>query len=231
MYENIPIHRFSYFYPYVGLSPQGKALLDQKAGNLFSFSLLKALLTKRKLDLIHLHTGKRMGGIGRFCARVRRIPYIISLHGGNLAVPEDERGTWVEPTKGSFEWGKLLGWFVGSRRVLSDASAIICVGKEEYDAMVRQYPDTDIEYLPTASKSSGFETGDGKAFRETYNIPQDRFVCLTMARLDVRRISWDSSDSSLLSLKRTPRSICFLSDLRQTAHMQILWYRKHTGSL
>ena len=58
-----------------------KALLDQKAGNLFSFSLLRALLFKKKLDLIHLHTGKRMGGIGRFCARIRHIPYIISLHG------------------------------------------------------------------------------------------------------------------------------------------------------
>ncbi len=86
-----------------------KFLLDKKAGNLFSFSLLRALLSKKELDLIHLHTGKRMGGIGRYCAMKRNIPYIISLHGGNLAVPDDERETWVEPTKGKFEWGKYWG--------------------------------------------------------------------------------------------------------------------------
>ena len=187
LYEDIPIRRFSYFYPYAGLPSNVKALLDQKAGNLFSFSLLRALLFKKKLDLIHLHTGKRMGGIGRFCARIRHIPYIISLHGGNLAVPEEERETWVEPTKGFFEWGKLLGMLVGSRRVLADASAIICVGKDEYDAMVTQYPETYIEYLPNGVDIERFRTGDGKAFRDRYNIPHDRFVCLTMARLDVQK--------------------------------------------
>ncbi len=186
-YQGVPIHRFPYFYPYAGLSAHGKSLLDQKAGNLFSFSLLWALLFKKDLDLIHLHTGKRMGGIARLCARVRRIPYIISLHGGNLAVPEEERGTWVEPTRGLFEWGKLLGMLVGSRRVLADASAIICVGKDEYDAMVTRYPDATIEYLPNGVDIERFTTGDGKAFRDRYGIPQDRFVCLTMARLDVQK--------------------------------------------
>ena len=186
-YENIPIRRFSYFYPYIGLSSSVKDLLDQKAGNLFSFSLLKALLSKEKLDLIHLHTGKRMGGIGRYCANRRHIPYIISLHGGNLAVPQDERETWVEPTQKSVEWGKVLGMLVGSRRVLDDASAIICVGKDEYDAMIPRYPDKYIEYLPNGVDIERFETGDGKSFREQFNIPPDRFVCLTMARLDVQK--------------------------------------------
>ncbi|MBN2860526.1 MAG: glycosyltransferase family 4 protein [Sphaerochaetaceae bacterium] len=186
-YQGVPIHRFTYVYPYAGLSTHAKSLLDQKAGNLFSFSLLWALLFRKDLDLIHLHTGKRMGGIGRLCARVRRIPYIISLHGGNLAVPEDERDTWVEPTKGLFEWGKVLGMLVGSRRVLADASAIICVGKDEYDAMVTQYPDAYIEYLPNGVDIQRFETGDGAAFRRTYGISEDRFVCLTMARLDVQK--------------------------------------------
>ena len=186
-YRGVPIRRFPYFYPYLGLSAQAKSLLDQKAGNLFSFSLLWALLFRKDLDLIHLHTGKRMGGIARLCARIRRIPYIISLHGGNLAVPEEERGTWVEPTRGLFEWGKLLGLLVGSRRVLTDASAIICVGRDEYDAMVTRYPDSYIEYLPNGVDIERFTAGDGKAFRERYGIPQDRFVCLTMARLDVQK--------------------------------------------
>jgi len=186
-YENIPIRRFSYFYPYFGLSSKVKTLLDQKAGNLFSFSLLRALLFKKKLDLIHLHTGKRMGAIGRYCALKRHIPYIISLHGGNLAVPQDERETWVEPTSGTLEWGKILGFIFGSRRVLDDANAIICVGKDEYDAMVKKYPEKYIEYLPNGVDIERFKKGDGESFRKAYDIPQNRFVCLTMARLDVQK--------------------------------------------
>jgi glycosyltransferase involved in cell wall biosynthesis len=186
-YKGIPIRRFSYFYPYLGLSAQAKTQLDQKAGNLFSFSLLRALLAKKELDLIHLHTGKRMGGIARYCALKRHIPYIISLHGGNLAVPQDERETWVEPTRGKLEWGKLLGYWVGSRKVLQEASAIICVGKDEYDAMTKRYPDKYIEYLPNGVDINRFSHGDGKAFRSEHGIPSDRFVCLTIARLDVQK--------------------------------------------
>jgi len=186
-YKGIAIRRFSYFYPYVGLSLPAKTQLDKKAGNLFSFSLLRALLSKKKLDLIHLHTGKRMGGIARYCAHKRHIPYIISLHGGNLAVPVDEMETWTEPTKGKLEWGKILGYYVGSRKVLEDASAIICVGKDEYEAMSKRYPNKYIEYLPNGVDIKRFSKGDGKSFRAAHGIPLDRFVCLTMARLDVQK--------------------------------------------
>ncbi|MDY0287624.1 MAG: glycosyltransferase family 4 protein [Sphaerochaeta sp.] len=186
-YKGVRIRRFSYFYPYLGLKAGVKDQLDKKAGNLFSFSLMRALLGKKELDLIHLHTGKRMGGIARYCAKKRGIPYVISLHGGNLAVPEDERETWVEPTKGKLEWGKLLGYWVGSREVLADASAIICVGMDEYTAMTARYPDKYIEYLPNGVDLGRFAQGDGKAFRAEHSIPQGRFVCLTMARFDVQK--------------------------------------------
>ncbi len=205
MYKGVPIRRFSYFYPYLGLSEQAKTQLDKKAGNLFSFSLLRALLAKKELDLIHLHTGKRMGGIARYCAHKRHIPYIISLHGGNLAVPQDERDTWLEPTKGKLEWGKLLGYWVGSRKVLEQASAIICVGKDEYDAMIKRYPDTYIEYLPNGVDIQRFSQGDGKAFRSEHGIPSDRFVCLTMARLDVQKNQLGLLEQLPMLLKQNPK--------------------------
>lgn len=186
-YKGVPIKRFSYFYPYLGLNLEAKKQLDKKAGNLFSFSLLFSLFRKEKLDLIHLHTGKRMGGIGRYCALKRHIPYVISLHGGNMAVPQDEKETWTEPTKGKLEWGKLLGYVVGSRKVLADASAIICVGMDEYEAISKQYPKKIVEYLPNGVDIERFSKGDGDSFRQMYSIPKERFVCLTMARFDVQK--------------------------------------------
>ena len=44
------------------------------------------------LDLIHLHTGKRLGAIGRYVAAQRRLPYVIS-HGGVYDVPASEAQT------------------------------------------------------------------------------------------------------------------------------------------
>lgn len=187
-FRHIPIQRCSYFYPYLGLSREDRLQLDRKAGNLFSWSLLFALLNKKRpVDILHLHTGKRLGGIVRLAARMRRIPYIISLHGGYLAVPSSERQTWTDPTRHAFEWGKLLGLLVGSRRVLDDASAILCVGREEFDAMHKAYPEKKVIHLPNGVDIERFAKGDGKTFRERYSIAQDAFVLLTVARIDEQK--------------------------------------------
>ncbi|RMG46940.1 MAG: glycosyltransferase family 1 protein, partial [Acidobacteria bacterium] len=72
--DGVPVRRVSYFYPYWRLRPEAKRQLDKKGGNLFSFALMKALWKYPHLDLIHLHTMKRLGGIGRYVARRRGIP-------------------------------------------------------------------------------------------------------------------------------------------------------------
>lgn len=187
-YRGIPIQRCSYFYPYIGLSRKDKLQLDRKAGNLFSWSLLFALLDrKRPAHILHLHTGKRLGGIVRLAARIRHIPYIISLHGGYLAVPQAERQTWTDPTSHAVEWGKLLGLLVGSRKVLDDAAAIVCVGREEYEAMHKAYPDKRVVHLPNGVDVERFEKGDGRQFRKLHDISQDAFVLLTVARIDEQK--------------------------------------------
>ncbi|MCF7933924.1 MAG: glycosyltransferase family 4 protein [Spirochaetia bacterium] len=187
VYRGIRIRRFPYFYPYLGLSPQAKEQLDQKAGNLFSFSLLRALSRERDVDIIHLNTGKRLGSIGRYAARRRKIPYVISLHGGKLTVPKGESDTWTEPTKGAFEWGKILGFLYGSRKVLEDAAAIICVGRDEYTAISRKYPKKRVKYLPNGVDLKRFAQGDGTWFRTLYKIPEDRFLILNVARIDPQK--------------------------------------------
>ncbi len=186
-YQGIHIRRFPYFYPYLGLSSDAKFQLDKKAGNLFSFSLLRALRKEKDIDIIHLNTGKRLGSIGRYVAKKRGIPYVISLHGGKLTVPKGEVSTWTEPTKGSFEWGKLLGFLYGSRKVLDDAAAIICVGRDEYTAISRSYPNKKVVYLPNGVDLDKFAGGDGPWFRKLYKIPEDRFLTLTVARIDPQK--------------------------------------------
>jgi glycosyltransferase involved in cell wall biosynthesis len=183
----VQVTRFPYFYPYWGLSLEAKRQLDHKGGNLFSFALWRWLRQVPNLDLIHLHTGKRLGGIVRHVAARRRIPYVVSLHGGVLDVPGAEAQSWIEPTHGTLEWGKLLGLWVGSRRVLTDAAAVICVGQEECRRVQQAYPDTPVVHLPNGVDPARFAQGDGPRFRHLHGIPADAWVMLCVGRLDPQK--------------------------------------------
>ncbi len=205
-YRGIPIRRYSYSYPYLGLTESDRRQLDRKAGNLFSWSLLLALLRLKPVDLFHLHTGKRLGGIVRFCALRRHIPYVVSLHGGYLAVPTAERETWTDPTRHAVEWGKILGMLVGSRRVLDDASAIICVGRDEYDAMRTRYPDKKVVHLPNGVDLERFGQGQGDSFRELHGIPLDRFLYVTVGRIDVQKNQLAVIEHLPILLERVPQA-------------------------
>lgn len=180
--DGIPVERFNYFYPYLGLSGDARKSLDMKGGNLFSFDMLRKLVSDDKPDLYHLHTGKRMASIIRWVAKRKNKPYIVSLHGGNLDIPEEEKRSFVEPTSGSFEWGKALGWFFGSRKVLDDASAIVCVGKKESELMQELYPNKRVVYLPNGVDCSKFART--RANRD-YKKPVKRILCV--GRIDPQK--------------------------------------------
>jgi len=187
MIDGVQVTRVPYFYPYFGLSKAARHALDKKGGNLFSFSMLRRLQAYPGLDLIHAHAGKRLGGICRHVARRRNIPYVISLHGGVFDVPAEEARRWTEPTRGAVEWGKALGWWVGARRVLDDAAAVICVGRQEYEETQRRLPNTRVTLLPNGVDSARFATGDGARFRAEYRIPPHAWVILLISRIDPQK--------------------------------------------
>jgi len=183
----VSVTRFSYLYPYLGLSEGARAQMDRKGGNLFSFPLMRGLRRFPHLDLIHLHTGKRLGAIGRYVAARRRLPYVISLHGGVYDVPAGEAQTWTAPANGAFEWGKALGWWVGARRVLEDAAAIVCVGQKELQEAQRRHPKQTVVHLPNGVDAGRFASGDGSGFRSRRGIPADAFVILVVGRIDPQK--------------------------------------------
>jgi glycosyltransferase involved in cell wall biosynthesis len=183
----VDIHRFSHFYPYLGLTPGARQQLDMRAGNLFSATLLRHLLTAPPPDTYHLHTGKRMGGIVRTAARYHRRPYVISLHGGVMDVPAEERQRWTEPTLGTWEWGRLLGAAVGARRVLQDAAAIFCVNCAEQQALQEQMPHKRILWTPNTVDLARYQGGCGSRFRSQHRIPAEAKLVLNVARIDEQK--------------------------------------------
>ena len=185
--RGLSVHRVPYFYPYLGLGPEAKGQLDRCGGNLFAPRLLSTLLRQPRLDLIHLHTGKRLGGLARVAAQLRGIPYIISLHGGQADTPSQEARRYTAPTQGALEWGKALGLMVGSRRVLQDAAAVLTVSEAEAKALGQQLPGRPIYHVPNGVDAHRFAVGDGAAFRERFAIPQDAKLLLNVGRLDPQK--------------------------------------------
>jgi glycosyltransferase involved in cell wall biosynthesis len=185
--RDVDVHRHQYVYPFWGLSRQAKRDMDRKGGNLLSFPLFRALLGASGADILHAHSGKRLGGIVRTAARMRKIPYVISLHGGLIDVPGDEMKEMLEPLRGAFEWGRAFGAALGARRVLDDASAILCVGRNEQKAVQARYPDKRVEWLPNGVDAKRFASGNGRAFLAKNGIPRNRKLILNVGRIDPQK--------------------------------------------
>lgn len=183
----IPVRRFGYFYPYLGLSAFDKQALDKKGGSPVSMGLFRAVLCEPDVRLFHLHTMGRLSAQVRTAARWRKRPYVISLHGGAFHTQEAELKTMADPTRGKLEWGKVLGAVFGSHRVLGEADHIICVGQAEFEAARRRLPHDRVSALPNGVDPKKFERGDGATFRRKHNIARDAFVILCLSRIDAQK--------------------------------------------
>ena len=185
--EGIYVHRHRYTYPFLGLSKQARNEMDRKGGNLLSLSLLRSLLRAKDADIFHAHSGKRLGGIVRTAARRRGLPYVISLHGGVYDVPDNEMQQMLQPTKGTFEWGRAFGAALGARRVLDDADAILCVGQNEQQEVQARFPHKRVEWLPNGVDIDCFSNGNGQRFRSKHGIPQESKMLLCVSRIDYQK--------------------------------------------
>jgi glycosyltransferase involved in cell wall biosynthesis len=185
--EGVPVRRFAYTYPFLGLSRADCAALDKKGGNLLSLSLFKSLLAAPNVRLFHAHALNRLGGTVRTAARLRRKPYVVSLHGGVFDVPAAERDVLLKPVTNKLEWGKVFGALLGARRVLEDADQVICVGYSEFEEAKKQLSHDRVAYLPNGVDAAKFDRGDGAGFRRKHNIPAEAFLVLNISRLDAQK--------------------------------------------
>lgn len=183
----VPVKRYPYCYPFFGLSSGDRAALDKKGGNLLSLSLFFAMYRAKNVRLYHAHALKRVGGEVRTAARLRKKPFVVSLHGGVFDVPKAELGAMLKPIENKTEWGKPFGALFGSRKVLADADYVICVGQSEMEKAKRELTHDRIAYLPNGVDCAKFTTGDGAAFRAKHQIPADALLVLNISRIDSQK--------------------------------------------
>ncbi|QDO83566.1 glycosyltransferase family 4 protein [Shewanella psychropiezotolerans] len=177
----IPVKRFTYSYTRLGLSKKHRLLLDKRGGNMFSLSLFFYLLFSKKTKVFHLHTMGRLGAIARIAARLKGIPYVVSIHGGYLGLPKEQLDDMMQPLKGSFNWGKPFDLLLQSGKVIEGADAVICVGENEREKIAAKYPEKKVVYLPNGVDKQRFSSGNASAFISKYHFTRTDKIILCVS--------------------------------------------------
>ncbi len=185
------VKRFHACVPIWGISPERKRQMVTVGGNLMSFELIRALWREPDLAVIHSHTMGRIGAIGRMVARRRGLPFVFTSHGGVYDLPDSLKSSLNAPAALSWEWGKLCGLLLRTRRLMSEADAVItCNGREA--ALIRErHPGQRVVVQPHGVTARFYQDDQRAAARAAFPQIHERCVLLAVGRIDaVKNQSW-----------------------------------------
>lgn len=141
------IRRFRAFVPILGISAQRKRQLISVGGNLMSFDLFSMLNREPGVSVIHTHTLGRIGAIARTAAKRKGLPFVVTIHGGVLDLPQHIKNDFNKPI-GGWEWGRFFGLLFQSHRLFPEADAIITCNGNEARLLREKFPHKRIVVQP-----------------------------------------------------------------------------------
>lgn len=205
------VNRFNACVPVWGISDAQKRQLVSVGGNILSFDVLWDLWNAPDLALIHTHTGNRLGGIALTVAKMRRLPLVVSIHGGALDLPEETRKYLMEPLKGGVEWGKLFGWPLRSRKVLDQADAILTCNQKEAALLRKKYPRQRVIVQPHSVPADRYSEDHRASARAAFPELEGKEVLLVVGRIDpVKNQGWIIEQAPAI-FQRHPRALLVLA--------------------
>ena len=185
------VRRFRACVPIWGITPQQRRQMIAVGGNLLSFELLRMLWAARGQAVIHSHTLGRIGGTGLTIARQRKLPFVLTIHGGVYDLPESMRKSFDSPQAGGWEWGKPFGLLLRARRVLTEADAIITCNPREAALVRARHPDRRVLVQPHGVRAALYERDHREAARTACPAIRARDVLLCVGRIDgVKNQGW-----------------------------------------
>jgi starch synthase len=185
------VTRFNACLPIWGISPEERRQMVAVGGNLLSLELLRVLWASRGYSVIHSHTLGRIGGIGLTVARRKKIPFVLTIHGGVYDLPESMRREFDSPKIRGVEWGKPIGLLLRSRQVLSSADAIITCNPREAELVRERHPDRRVIVQPHGVRAEIYEKDHRAAARAAFPQIVGRDVLLSVGRIDpVKNQGW-----------------------------------------
>ena len=179
------VRRFRAIVPALGLDDAERRRRVSVGGNLLSLDLPYLLAREPGVDVVHSHALNRLGGIARTVARLRRVPFVVTIHGGYLDLPERAR----EELRGggarrSLEWGKVFGLLVGARRVVSGADAVLTTNAREAELLRARHPALRVEVLPHGVPLRAYDADHREAALAAWPELRARRVLLVVGRID-----------------------------------------------
>ncbi len=185
------VKRYRAFVPVAGIAAEQRRQLIATGGNLMSLELIWMLHREPHLSVIHSHALNRLGGIAGRIARSRRIPFVVTIHGGVLDLPAAVQAKLVEPLKGGFEWGKLFGALVRSRHVLADADAILTCNHREARLLKEKYPRKIICVQPHGVPAQEYQRDCRAAASQAFPNLEAQDFALILGRIDpIKNQDW-----------------------------------------
>jgi glycosyltransferase involved in cell wall biosynthesis len=174
-------------------------------GNLVSFGLAGSLWAEKGVDVIHSHALGRLGAIGRLVARARRIPFVISIHGGAYDVPAELRAELGRPATGGWDWGRSLGLMLRARHLMDQADAIITLNPREAALVKERHPGRRVLIEPHGIRTALFAVDCRAAAVEAFPEAKDRSVLLILGRIDpTKNPGWLIAEAAELA-RRHPK--------------------------
>jgi glycosyltransferase involved in cell wall biosynthesis len=201
------VRRFRAHVPVWGISPERKSQMIAVGGNLISFDLLAFLWREPGLDVIHSHAQGRLGAVGRVVAQGRRIPFVLSIHGGVYDLPAAVRKGLFAPGAGGFDWGRGLGLLFRARHLIGHADAIITLNTREAELIRERHPGRRV-LIETHGISTALFARDNRAVAlAKYPGLKGRTVLLVLGRIDpTKNQDWLIAEAAELS-RRHPEII------------------------
>lgn len=185
------VQRFRAFVPVLGLSRQRRRQLVAVGGNLMSFDLFSALWRQPNISVIHTHTLGRIGGIALTIAKQRQVPFVVTIHGGVLDLPENIRRSFNAPIEHGWEWGKLFGLLFQSHRLFRDADAILTCNEKEASLLQQRFPNKRIIVQPHGVPVELYRQDHRSAARASFPEICGRRVLLSLGRIDpIKNQAW-----------------------------------------
>lgn len=185
------VERYRAFVPVVGISKQRRRQLIAVGGNLMSFNLISSLWREPDLSLVHTHALGRIGAIGRTVARQRRIPFVITIHGGVLDLPQHVKQSFDAPGDGGWEWGRVFGLLFQSHHLFRDADAIVTCNAREAALWRERFPAKPVIVQPHGVPLELYRKDHREAARAAYPQIRGRKVLLSAGRIDpVKNQGW-----------------------------------------
>ena len=205
------VQRFRAFVPVLGLSAERRRQLVSVGGNLMSFDLIPSLWRERDLAVMHAHTLGRIGGIALTIAKQRHLPFVVTIHGGVLDLPEKIKQSFNTPVDHGWEWGKFFGVLFQSHRLFCDADAILTCNGIEASLLQEQFPSKRIVVQPHGVPVDIYRADQRHAALDAFPQIRGRQVLLCLGRIDpIKNQSWLLEQAPEI-FRRYPRALIVLA--------------------